>query len=63
MAKFCPLYSSSRGNCVYISGSGGAILIDAGVSAKKIQEALNDVSADVSDIRAIFVTHEHTDHI
>ena len=63
MSKFCPLYSSSRGNCVYISGSGGAILIDAGVSAKKIQEALNDVSADVSDIRAIFVTHEHTDHI
>ncbi len=63
MAKFCPLFSGSSGNSTYISCSEGAILIDAGVSAKAITEALqwHDVPADA--IRAIFVTHEHGDHI
>ncbi len=63
MAKFCSLYSSSSGNATYIGGSQGGILIDVGVSAKRTAEALSEIGVDPSSIAAIFVTHEHADHI
>lgn len=63
MARFSALYSSSKGNCIFIGGSGGSILIDAGVSAKKIEYALNEIGEQADSVRAIFVTHEHSDHI
>ena len=63
MAKFCSLYSSSSGNCTYIGSSHGGILIDVGVTAKKTDEALCGIGVDPSTIEAIFVTHEHSDHI
>lgn len=63
MARFCSLFSSSSGNCTYIGSSSDGILIDAGVSAKRIKQALSDRGLDPSKIRAVFVTHEHTDHI
>lgn len=63
MAKFCSLYSSSSGNCTYIGSSHGGILIDIGVSAKRTEEALSGIGVDPSSIHAIFVTHEHSDHI
>lgn len=63
MARFSALYSSSKGNCVFIGGSGGSILIDAGVSAKKIEYALTEIDEQASNIQAIFITHEHTDHV
>lgn len=63
MAVFCSLYSSSSGNCTYIGTSSGGVLIDAGVSAKRITEALADIGVSPSDIAAVFITHEHSDHI
>ena len=63
MAKIVPLYSSSKGNSYYIQGNGAAILIDAGRNLKQLEAAMavNDIS--LRSVRAIFVTHEHTDHI
>ncbi len=63
MSKFCPLYSSSSGNSTYIGSSDGAILVDAGASLKGITEALSNVGGSIDEIKAIAVTHEHTDHI
>lgn len=63
MARICPLFSGSKGNSYYISSGGNGILIDAGRSAKQLEQALGANSIDISSIRAIFVTHEHTDHI
>ncbi|HOO26600.1 MAG TPA: MBL fold metallo-hydrolase [Clostridiales bacterium] len=63
MARFCPLYSSSSGNCTYVGGGSGGILIDAGVSAKRMEQGLKDIDVDPKDIGAIFITHEHSDHI
>ncbi len=63
MAKFCSLYSSSSGNCTYIGTSQGGILVDIGVSAKRTCEALCGIGVDPSSIAAIFITHEHNDHV
>lgn len=63
MARFCSLFSSSSGNCTYIGTASHGILIDAGVSAKRITASLSDRDIDPRSIRAVFVTHEHSDHI
>ena len=63
MARFCSLFSSSRGNCTYIGAPDAGILIDCGVSAKRIADTLSSLDVDLRSIRAIFITHEHTDHI
>ncbi|MBQ8208362.1 MAG: MBL fold metallo-hydrolase [Clostridia bacterium] len=57
------LYSGSGGNSVYFNLSGHEFLVDAGKSARTLCRSLNDIGADISGIEAIFITHEHTDHI
>ena len=61
--KFCSLYSGSSGNSLFVQGNETKILVDSGVSAKKITEALDSIDIDIKDINAILVTHEHIDHI
>lgn len=63
MIRFCTLYSSSSGNCAYISDGTTSILIDAGVSASKIANSLKSIGASPEEIDAIFITHDHGDHI
>ena len=63
MARFCSLFSGSSGNCSYIGSANAGILIDAGVSAKRIETALIQREIDPACIGAVFVTHEHRDHI
>ncbi len=63
MKKIIPLFSGSSGNCTYIRYNDEEILVDAGVSMKMIECALDSVNTSLSRIKAIFVTHEHTDHI
>ena len=63
MAKVLPLFSGSSGNSYYVSNGGSGILIDVGRSAKQITKALEDNNVSISSIEAIFITHEHTDHI
>ena len=63
MAKFCPLFSGSSGNSYYIGSAEEGILVDAGRSAKQITERLALCGIPQQAVRAIFVTHEHRDHI
>lgn len=63
MARFCSLFSSSSGNSTFIGSAKTGVLIDAGVSAKRMKEALLAKDIDPSQLGGIFVTHEHSDHI
>ena len=63
MARFCSLFSSSSGNSTYIGSAKTGILVDGGVSAKKLKEALLGRDIDPSALGGIFITHEHSDHI
>ncbi|WP_068466843.1 MBL fold metallo-hydrolase [Candidatus Protochlamydia phocaeensis] len=63
MKGFCPLASGSKGNCIYLGTAQTKVLIDAGISAKAIQARLAEINVDLTEIDAILITHEHTDHI
>ena len=60
---FCPLYSGSSGNALFVQYGGTRLLIDAGKSGKMITEALDMIGVDPKTLNGILVTHEHTDHI
>ena len=60
--KLTVLGSGSRGNAILLESGGEAILVDAGFSARQMEERLARVGRDPSSLRAIVVTHEHGDH-
>lgn len=61
--KLCSLASGSSGNCIFAGSEETSVLIDAGLSGKRIEQGLNSFGYTGSDVDAIFVTHEHSDHI
>ena len=62
MIKLVSLFSGSSGNCLFLSDGETRILLDAGLSGKRIEAALSALGEHPSDLRAILVTHEHSDH-
>lgn len=63
LARIYPLFSSSKGNAVYIGTKQHGILVDAGVSYKRLLSALDICEIDISAISAVFITHDHSDHV
>ena len=61
--EFCSIFSGSSGNCLYVASENTKILIDAGLTGKKIQEGLKEIGVNPGDIKGIVITHEHDDHI
>ena len=61
--RLAGIASGSSGNCTYVGSERTHILVDTGCSKKRIDEGLDRLGLSLSDIDAIFVTHEHTDHI
>ena len=53
----------NSGNCHFVSYKDTNILIDAGLSGKRIMTGLDEINADIEKIKGIFITHEHSDHI
>ena len=63
MLNFCSLYSGSSGNSLFIETENTKILVDCGVSCKKVEEGLASIDVDPSSIDAVIITHEHSDHV
>ncbi len=60
---FTSLNSGSNGNAYYIANEQEAVLIDVGISCKLLEQRLQDIALNPSKIKAIFISHEHSDHI
>jgi len=60
---FCTIASGSSGNCIFVGSDSTRILIDAGLSGKRIETGLTSVGIQPDSLDALFVTHEHSDHI
>lgn len=63
MIQFCALASGSNGNCYYVGNEEEAVLIDAGISRKQVIKRMKEVKLDIAKVKAVFITHEHSDHI
>jgi phosphoribosyl 1,2-cyclic phosphodiesterase len=63
MRGFCPLASGSKGNCIFFGTDKSKILIDAGLSGRATAARLKQIGVELTQIDAILITHEHTDHI
>lgn len=61
--KIYSLYSGSRGNSMFIRVGDTAILIDAGKNARALCGALSAIGENIQDVSAMFITHEHSDHV
>lgn len=57
------LNSGSNGNCYYIGNEEEAILVDAGISCRETERRMNRLGLSIRKVKAIFVSHEHSDHI
>jgi phosphoribosyl 1,2-cyclic phosphodiesterase len=63
MMKICSIASSSSGNCIYVGSANTHILIDSGISGKRLKAGLDMIGVNPESIDGILVTHEHSDHI
>lgn len=61
--RLCSIASGSSGNCIYIGSNNTHLLIDTGISKKRIDEGLAELGLRGEDISGILITHEHSDHI
>ena len=61
--KVISLQSGSKGNCIYVETAGLRLLFDAGISGVKAQSRLAEFGRDIRDVDAVFVSHDHGDHI
>ena len=61
--NLCSIASGSSGNCIYTGTDNTGVLIDAGISAKRIEQGLASIDRNIKEIKGIFISHEHSDHI
>jgi glyoxylase-like metal-dependent hydrolase (beta-lactamase superfamily II) len=61
--RFCPLFSGSSGNALYLGCGNTHLLVDAGMSGAKVTAEMDRVGLHPGDLSGILVTHEHADHI
>ena len=61
--RLCSIASGSSGNCIYIGSDHTHLLVDAGISNKRIEQGLNDIGVKGSELDGVLITHEHSDHV
>ena len=61
--RMCSIASGSSGNCIYIGSDNTHLLVDTGISKKRIEAGLTHLDITGDDLDGILITHEHIDHI
>ena len=61
--RMCSIASGSSGNCIYVGSDSTHLLVDTGISKKRIEEGLRELEIKGEELDGILVTHEHSDHI
>lgn len=61
--RLCSIASGSSGNCIYVGSDATHLLVDAGISGKRVEEGLKALELSGRDVDGILITHEHSDHI
>ena len=61
--RLCSIASGSSGNCIYVGSNSTHLLVDTGISKKRIEEGLAELEVAGEDVNGILITHEHVDHI
>ncbi|MBO4903023.1 MAG: MBL fold metallo-hydrolase [Lachnospiraceae bacterium] len=61
--ELCSIASGSSGNCIYVGSDQTHLIVDAGISGKRIEAGLNGIGLKTSEIDGLLITHEHSDHI
>ena len=63
MLELCSIASGSSGNCICVGSDNTHLLVDAGISGKRMEQGLNQMELKTSEMQGILITHEHIDHI
>ncbi len=61
--RLCSIASGSSGNCIYVGSDNTHLMVDAGISGKRIEAGLNEIGLKTGEMDGILITHEHSDHI
>lgn len=61
--QIASINSGSNGNCYYVGNETDAVLIDVGISCREVEKRMKKIGLDIKKVKAIFVSHEHGDHI
>ncbi len=61
--NLCSIASGSSGNCIYVGTERTHLIVDAGISGKRIEAGLNAIGLKTAEMNGILITHEHSDHI
>lgn len=61
--RLCSIASGSSGNCICVGSENHQILIDAGISGKRIKEGVEELGLKPEELSGVFISHEHMDHI
>ena len=61
--NLCSIASGSSGNCIYVGSDTTSLLVDVGISGKRIEEGLQSIDRTTGECDGILITHEHSDHI
>ncbi|WP_343522054.1 MBL fold metallo-hydrolase [Pedobacter sp.] len=60
---FTSINSGSNGNCYYVGNDNEAVLVDVGLTCREVEKRMTRLGLSISKIKAIFISHEHSDHI
>ena len=61
--RLVSIASGSSGNCIYVGTDHTHVLIDSGISNKRIEQGLNKIGIKGSELNGVVITHEHSDHV